>query len=113
MQDDKAIKLVRQVIAKTREGKINWEQTPSGRSFIAAFEGTYSMIISFTEDEETGNQRAWFGLNDAGGERLLTVDPDTDGITDEELWQLYEMARRRAFKVDEKLDKLLDSLKKL
>ena len=100
MATDKEIKLVAQLVDKTRKRSITWEPTAKDDEFVSTLSGNVSFTVSFWRGTETLTMR------DELGRVLLTVD---SGST-VQVSQLYEEVRRLALKVDESLDNVLDQL---
>ena len=99
-------RLVTVVLEKTRDGKLNWEETADQTAFIASVGGNTTLKI------ERG--RDWNGFNDTlslideKGIVLWEVDDPQPMIE-----ELYKLARRIALKVDEKVEAIMESLQKL
>jgi len=112
MQDEKALALFNETLAKTQEGRIPWEPAVSGDTLIAAIKGKYSLILTREDDQ-------WQGLvitlimKDQQDRRILSVDRDVDGIQRPDLTRLYDTARRQAYKVDQNVDDLISDLRSL
>ena len=100
MAMDKEIKLVAQLLDKTRKRSITWEPTAKDDEFVSTLSGNVSFTVSSWHEKEILTMRDDFGRG------LLTVD---SGST-VQVSQLYEEARRLALKVDESLDNVLDQL---
>ena|SRR5437868_3397507 len=112
MQDEKALALLSETLAKTQEGRIPWEPGISGDTLIAAIKGKYSLILTREDDQ-------WQGLvitllmKDQSDRRILSVDRFIDGVQQTDLGKLYDTARRQAHKVDQQVDDLISDLKSL
>jgi hypothetical protein len=103
MATDKEIKLVEQLLDKTRKKVLSWEPTAEEEEFFSTLEGD----VSFTVRQ--GSAREFLIMRDERDRRLLTID----SFDVNEVSQLYAEARRQALKVDESLDGVLDRLAKL
>jgi hypothetical protein len=100
MATDKEIKLVAQLLEKTKKRSITWEPTAKDDEFVSTLSGN----VSFT----VGSWRATdiLTMRDELGRVLVTIDSDSTVQVSE----LYAEARRQALKVDESLDSVLDQL---
>lgn len=103
MATDKEIKLVDQLLDKTRKKVLSWEPTAEEDEFFSTLEGN----VSFTVRQ--GSMTDLLIMRDERDRRLLTID----SLDVNEVSQLYAEARRQALKVDESLDGVLDQLAKL
>jgi hypothetical protein len=103
MATDKEIKLVEQLLDKTKKRVLSWEPTAEEDEFVSTLGGN----ISFTVRE--GGVRSFLIMRDDRDRVLLTVS--TYEVND--VSQLYAEARRQALKVDESLDDILKQLAKL
>jgi hypothetical protein len=103
MATEKEIKLVEQLLDKTKKGILAWEPTAEEDEFFSTLEGK----VSFTVRE--GQTRKFLNMRDEYDRVLLTVNSsDVYEVID-----LYAEARRQALKVDESLDGVLERLTKL
>ena len=100
MVTDKEIKLVDQLLDKTRKRTITWEPTAKNDEFISTLGGRVSFTVGAWRDTETLTMR------DELDRVLLSVESDAIPQVSE----LYAEARRVALKVDESLDSVLDQL---
>jgi hypothetical protein len=115
MKDPKDRKLFEQILEKTKVGRIIWEPTANDSEFLTVLPGGLALKISKTyEDDSYGNpdEQGALVLNGEDGE-LLRMTPDGDVITWSEFSELYEFARRKALRVEAKVDKLLGDLARL
>jgi hypothetical protein len=101
MATDKEIKLVAQLLEKTKKRIITWEPTARDDEFVSTLGGT----VSFTMGP-WGEWRTALTMRDGLDRVLLTIDSDATVAVSE----LYAEARRQALKVDESLDRVLDQL---
>ena len=100
MVTDKEIKLIDQLLDKTRKRTITWEPTAKNEEFISTLGGRVSFTVGAWRDTETLTMR------DELDRVLLSVESDAIPQVSE----LYAEARRVALKVDESLDSVLDQL---
>ena len=100
MVTDKEIRLVDQLLDKTRKRTITWEPTAKNDEFISTLGGRVSFTVGAWRDTETLTMR------DELDRVLLSVESDAIPQVSE----LYAEARRVALKVDESLDSVLDQL---
>ena len=103
MVTDKEIKLIVQLLDKTRKKILSWEPTAEEDEFFSTLEGNVSFIV------REGQTRKFLTMRDEHDRVLLTANSnDVDEVS-----QLYAEARRQALKVDESLDGVLERLTKL
>lgn len=100
MATDKEIKLVAQLLEKTRKRSITWEPTAKDDEFVSTLSGTVSFTVGSWRETDILTMR------DELGRVLVTIDSDSTVQVSE----LYAEARRQALKVDESLDSVLDQL---
>ena len=100
MVTDKEVKLVDQLLDKTRRRSITWEPTAKNDEFVSTLGGRVSFTVGAWRDTEILTMR------DELDRVLLSVESDSiPQVSD-----LYAEARRVALKVDESLDSVLDQL---
>ena len=96
------------LLAKTQEKKIEWEDIGGGGSFIARF-GNLSLELRKTRDDVP-----ILSLLDENGRRIETVDWSLlERPLDQQLEALYEQARRKALRVEDKIIDLRNKLDEL
>ena len=100
MATDKEIKLVAQLLDKTKKRSITWEPTAKDDEFVSALSGNVSFTVGSWRDTDLLTMR------DELGRVLVSIDSDSNIQVSE----LYAEARRQALKVDESLDSVLDQL---
>src|SRR5712691_361405 len=103
MATDKHIKLVEQLLEKTRKRILSWEPTAREDEFISTLGGN----VLFTVRET--NMGDVLVVRDERDRVLLSVT--TDELS--EISRLYAEVRRQALDVDESLDGVLEQLAKL
>jgi hypothetical protein len=114
MEDAKASQLFREVLAKTKAGRITWEPTANDSYFSILPGGFVVSIQRSYEQDSWGNGVEQMDLKlRSGDQELLRVTPDVDGVESTGLRELYELARRHALGVDAQVDRLLGELAKL
>jgi hypothetical protein len=102
MATDKEIRLVEQLLDKTKKRVISWEPTARDEEFVSTLGGNVSFTVRLGQEDV-------LVMRDERDRVLLRVDSDELN----EVSQLYAEARRQALKVDESLDNVLDQLAKL
>ena len=113
MQDPKAVQFLKEVLSKTKEGRIRWEPTATDTVFLAAIAGKFTLSISeFYPRDSWGDPQYALLLRDSD-DRILTRVTGENEVGLDDLRELYEKARRQALHVDEKIDSLLGELSKL
>ena len=100
MATDKEIKLVAQLLDKTKKRSITWEPTAKDDEFVSTLSGNVSFTVGSWRETDLLTMR------DELGRVLVTIDSDSTVQVSE----LYAEARRQALKVDESLDNVLDQL---
>jgi len=115
MEDAQALALLDEILVRTKEGRIPWEPLGSD-TLLAAIKGKRSLLlVPYTTTDSWGNGRGAPSLTvkDASDRELLRVTSEIEGVNQEALQELYETARRQAFKVDEQVQDLLSDLRSL
>lgn len=113
MQDARAFALFEEVLDKTVSGRIKWEPTAEDDHFVASVGGKFTILArSYTWRDEVGGKGGGpsLVLKDAEGRELIRVTSSVEGLTVNQLSELYEMVRRQALRVDEKVDEVLAEL---
>ena len=116
MQDPKALALFQEILTRTKDGRIPWEPAVYGESLLAAIKGKRSLVLlPYTTRYEDGEEEGWPSLlvKDSSDRELLRVTDSIEGVDRVALQELYDAARRQAFKVDEQVQDLLTDLKSL
>jgi hypothetical protein len=111
MEDPKTQKLIDEVIAKTRAGRIRWEATATADEYFSVLPSGHTIIVGIEHDYNSSNP--WFVLRNADDQQLLRVTPDVEAVREVVLSDLHELARRSALKVDATVDKVLGELARL
>ena len=115
MKDPKALELFREVLSKTKAGRIQWEPTANESEYFSVLPGGFTIaVLTWDERDEWGNKSQQIALVLRSGEQeLLRVTPEVDDVGWAGLNELFEAARRRALNVDAAVDRLLGELSKL
>jgi len=115
MADQQTIRFFDGVLSKTRAGRIAWGPTAEESNFIAAIGGQFQLSISAYDTNSYGQTERHYALilRDRDGVELTTVRDSDEGISWNEVQELYETARRKALRVDEKIGDVLEVLNKL
>ncbi len=125
MADQQTIEFFNGVLSKTREGKIPWKPTAEESNFIATIGGKYVLSVSYVvepstaakgipiEGAEEPQPHYALALRDRDGDELTTVTDIDQEISAHEIQELYETARRKAIRVDEKIGGVLEVLSRL
>src|ERR1017187_2408337 len=116
MDDQQTVKFFDGVLSKTRAGRIPWKATAAESNFIAAIGGQYVLSVSAYDVEAPGAEvpQPHYALvvRDRNDEPTTVTDTDQD-ISANEIQELYEAARRKALRVEEKIGGVLEVLNKL
>ncbi len=116
MQDSKILALFHEILGRTKQGRILWEPAVSGVTLLAAIKGKYSLVLKpYSTLDSYGNEQGWpsLAMRDSSDRELVTISSETEGVSIDELQDLYQTARRQAFKVDEQVQDLLSDLRSL
>ena len=89
------------LLATTKAGKTDWAPTASPKVFTTSLSGKFSILIGGVSDESI-----WMTIDDNQGTRIHRLTSDDFA----ELLELYQLARRRALRVDETIDELMKDL---
>jgi hypothetical protein len=104
MVTDKVIKLVAQLIEKTRKLSITWEPTAKQDEFLSVLGGSVSFTLGPGHETDI-----ILTMRDELDRVLLTIDSEEIAQVSE----LYAEARLQALNVDESLDSVLDQLARM
>ena len=111
MEQNKIATLINLLVVRSQAGKLLWEKTIDEGVFQTTL-GGYTVRLS------PRHRRGVFGderyvlieINNAEGELIEEVS-DTD-VNSNDLWSLYEIARRQAMGVDAALDTIISELER-
>jgi len=119
---ERALALLHTLHSRTREGKVNWQETDDTRTFQTE-SGDFDLRIRLLPDRDYPDQPdyALEVFRRDSGRKIDTISNVTlrpvmdqktpDGLNPYAvLEQLYEMARRKALRVDDVLDSILQTL---
>jgi hypothetical protein len=114
MVDEQILKLIEGVLSKTRARKIAWHPTAEESTYMAAIGGEFTLSVSawasaFVPD----GQRYALVLEDKAGGQLARITDSDEGIRVDDLREMFETARRKALRTDEKIGDVLEVLSRL
>src|ERR1700730_7358567 len=115
MDDPKALALFQEILRNTVARKLAWQPTADEETFVAAMLGKYTLALtSYTSLGNWGEHEGSpvLKVQDDRKNLLVEINVGIDGIRPEELQTLLVFARRIALKADEKIDELLEEMKK-
>jgi hypothetical protein len=92
------------ILEKTQEGKLTWERLSSGA--FATIIGRSNIVV-----DQTKNSNIMMRITNEDG--LVVETLSSHDRLDQTLEELYELARRRALRVDEVLSEIKQSLDRL
>ncbi|SRR6266571_1233609 len=98
--------LIEKLMQATEDGRIAWGKADVEDRFVTKYAGKWTLTIDKSSDTEDPQLYYWLALSNAGGEEILKVYSSDEGRLD----RLFELARRRALKVDEALSDLLKEI---
>ncbi|MEK7406344.1 MAG: hypothetical protein AAB225_14680 [Acidobacteriota bacterium] len=114
MEDEKAVQFFEEVLNKTRQHRIRWEPTASDSEFVAPVGGQFTLTLRLSTGASwEGIVRPELVLKDSANREILSVNEKTGLVSPTDLDSVYELARRDALRVDEKVDEVLGQLSKL
>jgi hypothetical protein len=113
MQDEKALALFKETLAKTQLGRIPWEPAVSGDALIAAIKGKFSLVLTREERNDWIQDTYKLAMKDQSDREILTVAHNIEGVKQTDLQTLYDTARRQAYRVDQQVDDLISDLRNL
>jgi hypothetical protein len=115
MDDPKAVALFQEILKKTTAKKLPWQPTAEEDRFVAPLMGKYTLTLTpYTSRSNWGEPEGppTVALTDSGNNNLVEIHSGIEGVTAQDLNALLVFARRIAFNADEKIDELLEELKK-
>ncbi len=98
--------LVDKLLQATEDGRITWEKADVEDQFLAKYADKWTLTIDKSFDPEGPPLNYWLALSNARKEEILKISSSDEGQLD----RLFELARRRALKVDEALSDLLKEI---
>ncbi len=121
---ERQLELVHELHRRTREGRIDWEPTQQEGAFMWSKSITFAIRIRKTFDPDYPDQPDYFlDVIDWPSERTIetisniTLRPVANRITEDGLTpyqvlgEMYDLARRKALRVDDALEAILNSLR--
>jgi len=102
--NDKA--LIAKLLAATKSGKLNWQNTATADQFAASYGGRWTLTVDKSWNDEKGSTDYYLTITNSQGEEVLRIWDQPDNV----LPTLFEQARRRALKVDEALEDLMKEI---
>lgn len=113
MQDPKALKLLQEILKKTEAGKLAWDTTANEDEFVAIMLGKYTLTLKpYSDRLGVRYESPSITLQDEKQNVIVHIHSNIEGITDDALQQLQVLARRSALHTDEKIDQILEELKR-
>jgi hypothetical protein len=115
MQDPKALALFQEILKKTEAGKLAWDATAEEDKFVAIVLGRYTVtLVPYTIGDRFGerHESPSLTLQDEKQNIIVLIHSNIEGVTDDALQQLQVLARRSALHADEKIDQILEELKR-
>src|SRR5437899_2735961 len=115
MDDPKALALFHEVLKKTLAKKVAWEPTADEDTYVASMLGKYTLALtSYTSRNNWGEPEGppVVTLQDEKKNTLVEINSGINGVTVDDLQNLLVFARRIALNADEKIDELLQELKR-
>jgi hypothetical protein len=110
MPDITDAELITKLVQATDDGRLTWGKSEVKDQFAARYAGKWTLKIdkNFSPDPDTDEPYPlyWLALYNAGGEEILKIQSSDE----QQLDRLFELARRRALKVDEALSDLLKEI---
>jgi hypothetical protein len=104
-------KIIDALIDKTKEGKLQWQETADERTFLAAVRGERTFQIS--QDWEDALERFQLVIRDADGrafvDKLFYIARPVSAAANKAR-NLYELVRRISLNLDEKVDETVQLL---
>ena len=99
--------LFQALLVKTKEGKLEWQETADERVFVAAVKGKQTFEIKWDRGQAGTGVR--LTVRDGQGKALFATPVQTGGTAVD----TFEMAKRIATRMDEKIDETLQLLSHL
>lgn len=116
MVSDKTVSLVQQVLARTQEGKLEWEETAQEGKYQVSFP-KYTITISTRGTQDPDVVDYVLGIHNQDGTLIDRVtDPELQDQVDGAyamMSEIFNTARGQALGIEQALDELLNSLSKL
>lgn len=98
--------LISKLLEATDDRQVTWEKTDVPDRFVAKYADKWTLTIDRSPDPVSPYPSYWLSLSNARGEEILKILSSNEHDLD----RLFELARRRALKVDEALSDLLKEI---
>ena len=108
MDDVRILGIAEKLVERSRKGEVTWQETVDEDEFAVSFPD-YSIVIERVRRVGL-NARYRLSLMSKNGFRLDSLSPEASGGGHPDLKELFEIARRKALQVDERLDQALKAL---
>ena len=113
MQDPKALELFQEILKKTEAGKLAWDTTANEDEFVAIILGKYTLTLKpYSDRLGVRYDSPSITLQDEKQNVIVHIHSNIEGVTDDALRQLQVLARRSALHTDERIDQILEELKR-
>jgi hypothetical protein len=113
MTDEKVLTILRLTIERTNGKQLHWQVSENDDAIFISKTASGSELRMYPHtdyDSGSGEGPPSLTLYDASGKMIVDITQGMDGVDLETLENLYEMVRRIAQGVDEKLDAILSDL---
>ena len=98
--------LISKLLQATEDRRISWEKAEVEDQFVAKYAVKWTLKVDKSYEPDSPHIDYWLALFNVRGEEILRVDSSDEPRLD----RLFELARRRALKVDEALSDLLKEI---
>lgn len=110
--------LVKNLVEKSRIGKLNWEPTSDREAFIASVGGETSFRIQLITVSDIGDNGQWESFEIPRLDMLdqkghLLWDIHKRDVMSNDLWDLFYIARRIGNRLDDRIEGAIGALDKL
>jgi hypothetical protein len=109
MREQKAA-FFREVLSKTRAGRIRWHPTASESAFCAVIPGGYALGLA--ADDAGGTKQIALALNEFD-RPLLTVIGGSDVVSQREMDELFKLVQTKIDEADSKVETAIEALANL
>jgi len=94
------------LLQATNEQRLAWQRTSGQDQFAAQYANKWTLTVVKSDHPDDPFSSYWLALSNADGDEILRIHSSQEPI----LGELFELARRRALKVDEALNDLLKEI---
>ena len=108
-KDPDYMAVIGMLLEATKAGKLDWQETADDNTFITAVKGEQIFEIREFEDRSDDSRYVYLRVQDHEGNELYMTPRFYAG----EAVQLFELSRRLAKKLDEKIDSTFQLLSRL